>query len=530
LRTFLIVCTLLALAFGWLGSILVRVRHQRAIVAQVQRAGGEVSYDYELAWEQVDGHWQQKAPPGPKLVRLLVGDDAYAHVELIDFREDRLVDVDLAWLSELPQLKRLYLSGTRITDNGIAQLAGAGLGLKFIGINCPNVTDRGVAHAARLPQLESLSIHGPKLTGDGLLPLVDAQKLQRLGLSGADVTDETLRHIDRLQQIDALTLLRTGITSSGLEPVGQLANLRELNIYEAPGVEDTAMVHLGGLKNLKALDLMASAITDDGLVHLRDLKYLESLNLWSTKASDPGMQHLIGLSKLKSLNLTGTGVGDEGVAALAGLKDLQQLHLGNTAITDNATTHLTELEQLQRLDISGTAVTDPGLSSLQTLTELRWLRVGPNVTEQGARELKAFLPNCAIQGSGPTPANSFVSHRGGHRRRVRRRRGRAGRVVRPADRGRPSQDRDRLSRGEARALSRLGRLLPGAADDRPGQRRGDDHRRRVDLRPRGLQDGPRVGDVVPSERLLDAAVNLVRAEQQTKQYLKDRERGRGRST
>ena len=74
-------------------------------------------------------------------------------------------------------------------------------------------------------------------------------------------------------------------------------------------------------------------------------------------------------------------------------------------------------------------------------------------------------------------------HRGGDRWHLRRRRGRTGHLVRPADHDRRRQNAVRLSRGQAGAVSRLGRHGPRVADRRPGQCRRNGHQRRIDRRP-----------------------------------------------
>src|SRR5215510_2677141 len=106
LRTFLLLCVALAIGLGWLGNLLVRVRHQRQIVARIQAAGGDVRYDYELVWERVDNRNRHKPPPGPKLLRWLLGDDAFAYIEYVHFNyNSRFTDADLKPLAELPRLR-----------------------------------------------------------------------------------------------------------------------------------------------------------------------------------------------------------------------------------------------------------------------------------------------------------------------------------------------------------------------------------------------------------------------------------------
>src|SRR5438105_2837109 len=93
LRTLLLATVVLGLFLGWLGNLLIRVRRQRQIVTQITNTGGRVSYGYEQSEGTLVGNvWQGAPPPGPKIIRALLGDDIYAYVVLVQFSNDRLTD------------------------------------------------------------------------------------------------------------------------------------------------------------------------------------------------------------------------------------------------------------------------------------------------------------------------------------------------------------------------------------------------------------------------------------------------------
>lgn len=81
--------------------------------------------------------------------------------------------------------------------------------------------------------------------------------------------------------------------------------------------------------------------------------------------------------------------------------------LDSTAITDEGAGHLAQMTGLRSLHLRDTAITDDGVMLLKGLVALELLDLGPNVTENAARELKACLPNCLIIGTDPAGANSF---------------------------------------------------------------------------------------------------------------------------
>src|SRR6476661_3465235 len=82
LRALLLATVVLGIFFGWLGNLLIRVRHQRKIVGQLTEMGAQVQvvYDYRIGKRIPQGYeGRDGPPPGPKLLRLLFGDDIYAN-------------------------------------------------------------------------------------------------------------------------------------------------------------------------------------------------------------------------------------------------------------------------------------------------------------------------------------------------------------------------------------------------------------------------------------------------------------------
>lgn len=367
LRTLLLLTAVLGLFFGWLGKTLRRVQHQRRIVARIGRAGGSVYYDYQLAGEHIDA----KAPPGPKLVRMVLGEDVFAHVEAVQFEERDTKDRDLTVLKELPELKDVSVWG-------------------------PSVTDAGLAHVAAIPKLRGLALTDTRVTADGLRQLSQANELVYLALHGASVTDATLAHLDKLPKLAYLQLIRTSVTDNGLALVGALRHLREVDLYEAPSVSDAGLEKLRDLCDLEALRLLGTSVTDQGLEHVGQLERLRVLHLQGHPITDAGLAELRNLTRLTSLSLNGTAVNDTGLAHLAQFRELEDLDLSHTKASDAGLEHLRDLSKLRILRLHGTAVTDAGLAHLYSLKALQFLElsVGQGVTKGGVEQLKEQLPGC----------------------------------------------------------------------------------------------------------------------------------------
>jgi len=120
--------------------------------------------------------------------------------------------------------------------------------------------------------------------------------------------------------------------------------------FGTTSVDDSALVHVEGLKSLKKLTLNGTKVTDAGLEHLKGLMSLEKLYLVDTKISDAGLEQLKDLANLKVLSLVGTEVGDAGLEHLKGLSNLQDLFLFGSKVTEDGAKKLKEALPKVKID------------------------------------------------------------------------------------------------------------------------------------------------------------------------------------
>jgi hypothetical protein len=248
----------LAVTFGWLGRIFVRVRHQREIAAKVTETGGKVYYDYQLA---------NKEPPGPALIRRFLGDDCFAFLERVELHDSPCTGRVLKRLPELPWIKEVRLIGSQVDDSAVKRLT-------------------------QLKELKELDFFGTRVTAKGIASLSSLDHLRSLTLAESEVTDETLQGLGSLPQIEELWLIRTHVTSDGLASISNLHNLRELFIRQNPLVVDRGLEHVGRLKNLESLNVYKNSTSDEGLAALARLKRLKKLWIGPPNVSNDAVRSL----------------------------------------------------------------------------------------------------------------------------------------------------------------------------------------------------------------------------------------------
>src|SRR5262249_35069990 len=113
-------------------------------------------------------------------------------------------DLEVDRILELPNLEKLDLSLSLITDRGMERLSILG-----------NVRDLNLYAVERI-------------TDTALAYVRDWKHLERLNLRGTDITDTTLRYIAGHSSLRALDISFTQVTNSGMEYLGGFRNLEEL--------------------------------------------------------------------------------------------------------------------------------------------------------------------------------------------------------------------------------------------------------------------------------------------------------------
>lgn len=252
--------------------------------------------------------------------------NAKGEVIAVHLRGAFVADSDLDRIAVFPQLEKLDLSHTRVTDMGMRRLE-----------NLRNVRELNLFYAELV-------------TDEGLAAVKTWTRLERLNFRGTKVTDNTLALIAGKDSIRALDIGFAEVTDSGLQHLVKLKGLREL-AFGGNKMTEVGLAVLRALPNLTNLDISGKQRTDSGL--------------WFVGATDIGLDALASLTKLESLNLSGTQVSAKGVEKLQALKQLRRLDLhGAKRVADVVVPVLTAMPALEWVDLYETAVTPAARAAL----------------------------------------------------------------------------------------------------------------------------------------------------------------------
>ncbi len=195
------------------------------------------------------------------------------HESAFDKRRDneQRTDQVLFHITEFPRLKRLMLTETQATDEGLKCVCKLRDLEELYIWDGKEITDDGVAHLQNLPNLKYLHLSGSKATDDAIALLGKISSIESLSMQGNAFTDKALEYAKRFPRLKSLFICdlksmyydddksspRHGpanLTAAGLKHLREMPLLEELWI-QGYAVADTELKHFHGLKNLKVLGI-----------------------------------------------------------------------------------------------------------------------------------------------------------------------------------------------------------------------------------------------------------------------------------
>jgi internalin A len=241
----------------------------------------------------------------------------------VNLRASWISDGDLLELAAMPQLERLDLSKTRISDQGLAYLKTA-----------INLREVNLAYAERI--------------GDPTHAVIkNWKKLRKLSLRGTVIADETAASAASLPELEMLDIADTIVGDIGVEALTLAPKLKQLS--------------MGNIR-----------MSEVGFQSLRQFTTLSHLDLSGRRHQGPaniserGIEAIASLRQLRVLKLGHTKFPAKSFPALASMPAIEELGLEFCPeVNDETLKHLASWKSLRRVDLYGTKVTAEGVAALR---------------------------------------------------------------------------------------------------------------------------------------------------------------------
>jgi hypothetical protein len=225
---------------------------------------------------------------------------------------------DLSGLARLRSLEELSIPDGRWTEDELVVLESLP-NLRRLQVASTDVTDRTMATIGKLKRLECLNLGMTRVTKRGLNQLNGLTNLRTLHVlaysTEESIVDEVPLNLSALTNLKTLWLTRFALVDSDL---ASMASMRQLEWLRLSGTfTETGLVYLkdlGNLKNLSVSEITCS--TGDGLARMAGLTGLRDLKL-TGRVTDAALARLAPLPSLWSLTVhTGESVRPQTIAQL----------------------------------------------------------------------------------------------------------------------------------------------------------------------------------------------------------------------
>lgn len=279
-------------------------------------------------------------------------------------------DDDLQWVDGLSALQVLDLSGTNASDRTVKSVSRCPL--THVNLSGTRITDRGLAELARVETLASLELSQTDIQGHGFAGFTESKALFHVELSGASFNDDGAAHLARLPSLSSLSLTDTSVTDAGLASLGDAPVLWNLNVASTV-IHGDGLAGLSRARTIRDLSLTCDQLDEESLRHLESFESLSQLHL-GAGVGDRGVQHLTRVKGLRFLTLSGSNLTPAVAPALRHMADLYELTLTGE-VSDDVLAVFAEVPGLKMLYLGDAEYHEDAANALRA--ERQHLRVWP---------------------------------------------------------------------------------------------------------------------------------------------------------
>jgi hypothetical protein len=204
----------------------------------------------------------------------------YASVEGVGLTE-ATTDDDLQPLDYLPELKELSLNCPKVTEQGLAHLRGL---QSLESIRLSHVDARGLYILGSLPALTGVQMEHVSVDETALGEIARLPKLRIFCLRDGTAIEGALEQLAQAGSLFHLELDRTNLVGKELAPLRRLSQLALLSL-SGTSITDGDLGTVARLKSLRVLVLDQTRISDAGLAQLEAMPFLTSVSIYGTQAT-----------------------------------------------------------------------------------------------------------------------------------------------------------------------------------------------------------------------------------------------------
>ncbi|MBA3858837.1 MAG: hypothetical protein C0507_18185 [Cyanobacteria bacterium PR.3.49] len=155
-----------------------------------------------------------------------------------------------------------------------------------------DVDDKAIEYIRQIPSLKILDVSNTRITGDALAALSGLTNLTKLSCSGLENSEALVRRLSQSKKLEELDIEAANLTSADLILISKIGTLRYLYVGGNPKIDDIAVKSLIELKNLKNLSVSSCGITTKSFDTFAKLKALQYLQVSEGQFSDAEVKDL----------------------------------------------------------------------------------------------------------------------------------------------------------------------------------------------------------------------------------------------
>ena len=258
-----------------------------------------------------------------------------AELKSLDASRSAVTDEGILLLSQFTGLTQIDLASLQVPINGSGLEGLASLGdLRDLSLSSVKMdSSAGWEHLGKLPQIEKLNLSFTNITDAGVPTLISMTGLKELNISSTTISDDALTQLAKKENLEILRMETTpNINGSGLKAFvkGKQSGLRCL-YASGTSLSREGMSHVKKIESLEVFENNEVQLTDQLLAELKGATNIKTLAVKHNRLTTAAGQTIRTMKNLEHLNLAqNIGVDTQILTALMSMTDLRTLDVTKT--------------------------------------------------------------------------------------------------------------------------------------------------------------------------------------------------------